>query len=79
MVAGGSGNELIQETLARLHIHVHLFRLVYHARAAAAAIEEHALVIDAIRRRDPAAAEAAMAAHIQRSKERFAHAVQPAA
>lgn len=77
MVAGGSGNELIQETLARLHIHVHLFRLVYHARAAAAAIEEHALIIDAIGRRDPNGAEAAMTAHIQRSKERFARAVQP--
>ncbi|HEV7276818.1 MAG TPA: GntR family transcriptional regulator [Devosiaceae bacterium] len=77
MVASGSGNELIQETLARLHIHVHLFRLVYHARAAAAAIEEHAEIIDAISRRDPTGAEAAMTAHIQRSKERFARAVQP--
>lgn len=71
LIAEASGNELIQETLAGLHIHVHLFRLFYHARVTADAIEEHQRIIDALAARDPAEAEAAMRRHIERSHERF--------
>ena len=71
LVAAASGNELIQDTLSRLHVHVHLFRLFYHTRATTGALREHAEIIEAIRNRDPAAAEAAMRSHIESSKGRF--------
>ena len=71
MIALGSGNALVHETLARLHTHVHLFRLYFHSRATADANEEHALILSAIRRRDAAGAEQAMRDHIERSRERF--------
>lgn len=71
MIALGSGNALIHETLARLHTHVHLFRLYFHSRATSDANDEHALIIQSIKARDPAAAERAMRQHIERSKKRF--------
>jgi DNA-binding GntR family transcriptional regulator len=71
LIAHGSGNELVQETLSNLHTHVHLFRLFYHSRATADAIDEHQQIIDAIIGRDASAAEAAMRRHLERSKERF--------
>lgn len=71
LIAAASRNELVQETLANLHIHVHLFRLFYHARVTADAIDEHRHLIDALARRDPTAAEAAMRAHLERSRQRF--------
>ena len=71
MIALGSGNALIHETLARLHTHVHLFRLYFHARATSDANAEHALIIQSIKARDPRAAERAMREHIERSRTRF--------
>jgi DNA-binding GntR family transcriptional regulator len=71
MIALGSGNALIHETLARLHTHVHLFRLYFHARATSDANAEHALIIRSIKARDPNAAERAMRQHIERSRTRF--------
>lgn len=71
MIALGSGNALIHETLARLHTHVHLFRLYFHARATSDANDEHARIIAAIKERNPSAAEAAMRDHIERSRKRF--------
>lgn len=74
IIAHASGNELVQETLANLHTHVHLFRLFYHARVTADAIQEHQQIIEALTARDPTAAETAMRHHIERSRERFANA-----
>jgi DNA-binding GntR family transcriptional regulator len=71
LIAIGSGNLLIHETLARLHTHVHLFRLFFHARATTDANDEHERIIAAIKQKDPAAAEAAMRDHIERSRKRF--------
>lgn len=71
LIAEAGGNELIQETLAGLHIHVHLFRLFYHARVTADAIEEHQRIIEALAAHDADAAEAAMRRHLERSRERF--------
>ncbi|MDE1995508.1 MAG: GntR family transcriptional regulator [Rhizobiaceae bacterium] len=71
LIASGSGNLLIHETLARLHTHVHLFRLFFHARATTDANQEHAHIIAAIKKRDPATAEAAMRDHIEQSRKRF--------
>jgi len=66
-----SGNELIRESLARLHIHVHIFRLLFHSRVTEDALQEHAQIIDALTRRDGAAAATAMRLHIERSRDRL--------
>jgi DNA-binding GntR family transcriptional regulator len=71
LIAAASRNELVQETLANLHIHVHLFRLFYHTRVTTDAIDEHRQLIEALERRDPTAAEAAMRSHLERSRQRF--------
>lgn len=71
LVAQASGNDLVQETLANLHIHMHLFRLFHHQQAASTANMEHADLLAALRARDADRAEGAMRAHIQQSYERF--------
>lgn len=73
LVAAGSGNPIIRETLARLHSHLHIFRLRFHSEVATEAVNEHAALIQALTRRDPAAAEAAMREHIERSYARLVH------
>jgi len=71
LIAQASANELIAETLSRLHIHVHLFRLFSPVQATSGAMAEHADLLAAFRATDPAAAEAAMRRHIERSHLRF--------
>jgi DNA-binding GntR family transcriptional regulator len=71
VIARGGGNELVREALARMHTHVHLFRLLYDAQVTEEAIEEHEEIFAAITARDPDAAAYAMRRHIVRSGERF--------
>jgi DNA-binding GntR family transcriptional regulator len=71
-IAVSSGNGLVAEALGRLHTHVHLFRLQAQARVSHAANAEHAELVAAIRARDGDRAEAAMRAHIEQSRRRFA-------
>jgi DNA-binding GntR family transcriptional regulator len=66
-----AGNALIRDTLAHLHAHFHIFRLVYHARVTEEAIGEHEALLDALSRGDEGGAEQAMRAHIERSRERL--------
>lgn len=73
VVAAGGGNAVIRESLARLHTHVRLFRLVFEDRIRADALEEHEAVLAAISARDPDRAAYAMRRHIERSAERFSH------
>ncbi|MET0430417.1 MAG: GntR family transcriptional regulator [Microvirga sp.] len=70
IVAGG-GNGLIRDTLARLHIHLRLFRLLYHARVTAEAAEEHARIVACLAARDGDGAARALDHHITRSRSRF--------
>ena len=70
-IAEGSGNDLVQEALSRLYVHVHLFRLYYHTRATSTAINEHEQIIAAIRSHNSADAETAMRQHILESRSRF--------
>jgi DNA-binding GntR family transcriptional regulator len=70
-VAAGSGNPIIRESLARLHSHLHIFRLRFHSEVATEAVNEHAALITALSARAPAAAEAAMRDHIERSYARL--------
>lgn len=70
-LAASAGNGLVVDALARLHTHVHLFRLVFNARATGSAIAEHEVILNAIRARDGDAAEAAMRRHVEQSRVRF--------
>ena len=76
VIARASGNQLIEETLANLHTHVHLFRLFYHARVTSDAVDEHQAIIAAFLKRDAKQAEAAMRHHIERSRARFVRAFE---
>jgi DNA-binding GntR family transcriptional regulator len=71
LVATGSGNRLIADTIERLHVHLHIFRFLYSTNAPEEAAEEHKRIIDALLAHDPAAAEAAMRDHLERSRVRL--------
>ena len=70
-IARGSGNELIAESLGRLHIHLHIFRLRFHREVTNEAFTEHMQVTKALQQREPDVAEAAMRAHIEKSYQRL--------
>ena len=70
-IARACGNELMRETLANLHTHIHLFRLFPHSGATTKANSEHADLLKALEAHDPAAAERAMRNHVKRSYARF--------
>jgi DNA-binding GntR family transcriptional regulator len=71
LIAQGAGNHLIADSLARLHIHVHIFRSCFRSEIAHEAVHEHDAIIAAIKARDGAGAEAAMRRHIERSYGRL--------
>jgi DNA-binding GntR family transcriptional regulator len=71
LIAQGAGNQLIADSLARLHIHVHIFRSCFRSEITEEAVHEHNAVIAAIRARDGAKSEAAMRSHIERSYGRL--------
>lgn len=70
-IAVSAGNALVVEALSRLHTHVHLFRLLFHARVTQSAIDEHQDLLATIRARDPEGAQAMMRIHVERSRDRF--------
>jgi len=71
LIAQGAGNHLIADSLARLHIHVHIFRSCFRREIAEEAVDEHDAIIAALRARDDWAAEGAMRRHIERSYKRL--------
>jgi DNA-binding GntR family transcriptional regulator len=71
LIAVAGVNTFIHEALARLHTHAHLFRLSGHALITSSAVDEHAAVLTAIKRRDPGEAAFAMRQHIDASALRF--------
>ena len=70
-IAQATGNPLIADSLARMHIHLHIFRLCYAGNITSNAHEEHEILFRAIETRDADAAEASMRRHIQKSHARF--------
>lgn len=66
-----AGNEVIRHALADQHVHLHLFRLMFHTRVTQEALEEHETLLAAFRACDAAAAETAMRQHILRSRDRL--------
>ena len=71
LIAQGARNHLIADSLARLHIHIHIFRSCFRTEIAEEAVHEHDAIIAAICARDGAAAEAAMRRHIELSYGRL--------
>src|SRR6201991_2356652 len=71
LIAQGARNHLIADSLARLHIHVHIFRSCFRREITEEAVDEHDAIIAAIRARDDWAAEGAMRRHIERSYKRL--------
>lgn len=70
-VAAASGNRLVQDSLTRLHAHLHLFRAKRHGGIGMEAIREHERIIDAIAIQDRYLAEAAARSHLERSQQRM--------
>jgi DNA-binding GntR family transcriptional regulator len=66
-----AGNALIRDTLAHLHTHFHIFRLMFHARVTEEALSEHEALLAALSRGDEAGAERAMREHIELSRRRL--------
>lgn len=66
-----AGNELIRDTLAHLHTHFHIFRLMFHARVTEEALAEHETLLTALSSSDTVGAEQAMRDHIERSRGRL--------
>ena len=71
LIAESAGNPLVREALARLHTHVHLFRLVFDTDVTYLAMGEHDEVLAAVAACDPDAAAYAMRRHILLSRDRF--------
>jgi DNA-binding GntR family transcriptional regulator len=66
-----AGNDLIRNTLIHLHIHFHIFRLMFHARVTEEALTEHDAILEALSSRDEIEAQRAMREHIERSHKRL--------
>lgn len=71
LLAQSAGNQVVREALARLHTHVHLFRLNYDSQVTSLASGEHDEILAAVAARDPDAAAYAMRQHILLSRDRI--------
>jgi DNA-binding GntR family transcriptional regulator len=71
MIADASGNVFLADALAKLHTHVHIFRLVFHTRVTTEAIGEHIEILDALQRGNAAGSKKAMREHILASRSRI--------
>lgn len=65
------GNNVMRQALSGQHVHLHIFRLMFHARVTAEALDEHECLLVAFRNQDPKAAMQAMRDHIRRSYDRL--------
>ena len=65
------GNEVMRSTLANQHVHLHIFRLMFHTRVTQEALEEHDRLMAAFRHGNGPAAAGAMHEHIERSRNRL--------
>ena len=66
-----AGNGLIRRTLAHLHIHFQIFRLMFQSRVTEEALSEHDSLLAALSAGDEQGAERAMHMHIERSRDRI--------
>lgn len=66
-----AGNSLVRDTLRTQHSHFHIFRLMFHWRVTAEALDEHEALLNAFRDGNPEAARSAMQEHIKNSRTRL--------
>lgn len=71
-----AGNEVIRNALSSQHVHLHIFRLMFHTRVTQEALEEHENLLAAFRAGDPETAYRAMYSHIERSRDRLLQAFE---
>lgn len=75
LIAKGSGNRLIEDTIERLHSHLQIFRSLYQnsaqPNAPEAAAREHQRIIAALIAHDPVAAEQSVRDHLTFSQSRM--------
>lgn len=64
-----AGNETARRAFDRMHVHLHVFRLVF-GTSFAHTLAEHVAIVDALVKGDGPAAEAAMTAHLRAALER---------
>jgi DNA-binding GntR family transcriptional regulator len=69
LIAFIAGSEMLRAAINRLHSHLHLHRLHFPAVDADVTAVEHAAIVKAIAAGDPVAAERAMHAHLDESRE----------
>ncbi|OYY80408.1 MAG: GntR family transcriptional regulator, partial [Rhizobiales bacterium 35-66-30] len=70
-IAKASQNDLLHDIITQQRVHLHLFRLRFHARVTEDAIVEHARILEAFAQQDAAGAAAAMRIHIENAHARF--------
>lgn len=75
-IIDAAGNGFLATTIDRLHAHVHVFRLTQIDAEGRETYREHAAILAAVEACDPAAAEAAMRAHLLGAFERLAAAFE---
>lgn len=66
-----AGNDVIRATLSNQHVHLHIFRLMFHTRVTQEALEEHEALLEAFRVGSPGDAAKAMRQHVERSRDRL--------
>lgn len=66
-----AGNEVIRSTLFNQHVHLHIFRRMFHTRVTQEALQEHENLLAAFRAGNPDAAFKAMHEHIECSRDRL--------
>lgn len=78
LIATGSGNRFVAETIEGMHVHLHIFRLLFRTDAPEEAAAEHQKLIEALLARDAEGAEAAMRHHLEQSQARIDRALRSA-
>lgn len=71
LVLSIAGNSAVSEAFARTHCHLHIFRLSYAGELGDTTLTEHARIVEALASADPRAAETAMRAHLESSRDRM--------
>ena len=71
-----AGNEIVRQAMNDQHVHLHIFRLMFHSRVTEEALEEHERLLTAFRAGDAKSAQTAMHDHIARSRDRLAAAFE---
>lgn len=70
-IGQAAGNSFLRDSVERLHSHLHLYRLYFHSGIEQATVREHGPILEAFRKRDADAAEAAMRSHLKMARERL--------